>query len=97
MTVGDLREALAQLDASKNANVMLHGFCVPIMNVTNPEGAEFVVIRGKNTGAWNEKFTTNEDGLIGHLLNRGFDSQRIGEVLGRTKAAVAKRRKKLGF
>jgi hypothetical protein len=61
------------------------------------EGADFVLLRGKDTMPQSKKFSINEQGLIGHLIRLGFDNERIGQVLGRSSESVKGARKKLGF
>jgi hypothetical protein len=97
MTVGDLREALAKLDAEQDLLIALDGSFVPIAEVATIDGADFILLRGVSKTPQLRKFTVQEQGMIGHLVRLGFDNERIGKVLGRPSKSVQAARKKLGF
>ena len=97
MTVGDLREALAKLDSQREVMVAFEGSFVPVAEVARCDGADFILIRGREKEPRSGKYSIQEKGLIGHLVRLGFDNDRIGAVLGRSTKSVQGARKALGF
>lgn len=47
--------------------------------------------------AYKDPFTTDEDGIIGHLVRLGLENEEIEVILGRPANSVKKRRAVLGF
>jgi len=97
MTVGDLQNELAKLSPELTVMVAMNGdFSQVLRTASNPK-SNFVVLAGKETGRPKNRFTTDEEGTIGHLVRLGLDNEEIGAILGRPADSVARKRKALGF
>jgi len=97
MTVGDLREALAKLEAGQEITILVNGPFTPAVEVVVPAGAHFAMLRGKNTLPLKSKFTINEQGLVGHLVRLGLGNEEMARILGRSLKELERARKVLGF
>jgi hypothetical protein len=97
MTVGKLQALLAKLNTQANVLVAVNGSFVPVVGVTAASGAEFIVVRGLGRPEERRHFSVGEEGVIGHLVHLGASDQEIGEVLGRPKSTIGRKRKSLGF
>jgi hypothetical protein len=97
MNVHDLQRELAAADPE--AEIVLAANCalLPVTGITSVPGKRTVVIRGRSKDKYNQRFTTEEDGVIGHLRMLGLADDMIGEVLGRDAESIKGRRKRLGL
>lgn len=94
MTIGELRAKLETLHPDLIVNIALNGSFVPLIGVHSAgPGTNFVVLRGKGKIQGSKRFSIDEEGVLRHLANAGFDDSQIGEVLGRPAESIKRKRK----
>jgi hypothetical protein len=97
MTVGELLGQLSKVDSETTAMIAVNGVFVPVVGVTAVAGSSFAVLRGKGKTQQSNRFTIDEEGVLGHLARLGLDDKEISEILGRPSESVKKKRKALGL
>jgi hypothetical protein len=95
MKVQELQQELNAVDPAADVVLAANGALVPVTGITFVPGKTMAVIRGRSKNKYQERFTTEEDGVIGHLRMLGLSDEMIGEVLGRESDSVKGRRKRL--
>jgi len=95
-TVGALRAELANLDAGLDIRIVVNGHVVPVAGVVSNPGSPFAVVRGKGKPQPGNRYTIDEDGVLGLLAEFGLTDQQIGEVLSRSPDSIRRKRKTLG-
>ena len=95
MDANNLQEELRQVDPATEVILAANGALVPVTGVTYVADKSVLVIRGRSKDRYNVRFTTQEDGVLGHLRGLGLSDDIIGEVLGRDPSSVKGRRKRL--
>ena len=97
MTTKDLQRELGAVDPAADVVLAANGALVPVTGITFVPGKSVFIIRGRSKSKFNQRFTIEEDGVVGHLRMLGFSDEMIGEVLGREPDSVKGRRKRLGL
>lgn len=97
MTVRELQLELAKLNPGDEVRITINGSFARVGGVTPVPKADYVVVRGIGKLAKNDRFTVDEEGIIGHLTSLGLTNEAIGEVLGRPAESIKRKRKALGF
>jgi hypothetical protein len=97
MTVRELQLELAELNPGDEVWITINGSFARVGGVTPVPKADYVVVRGIGKLAKNDRFTVDEEGIIGHLTSLGLTNEAIGEVLGRPAESIKRKRKALGF
>jgi hypothetical protein len=90
MTVGELQAQWANLDAQLSVTIAVNGTFVPVVGLTASPSAPFVVIPGKGKLQQSNRFSVDEEGILGHLARLGLGDDEIGEVLGRASESINK-------
>lgn len=97
MNAQTLQRELTAVDPAADVVIAANGALVPVTGISSAPDKMTVVIRGRSRDKHNERYTTQEDGAIGHLRMLGLSDDMIGEVLGRDADSVKGRRRRLGL
>jgi hypothetical protein len=97
MTVRELQLELARLNPDDEVRVTISGTFAPLGGLTPVPQAEYIVLRATGKLAKSDRFTIDEEGIIGHLTSLGLTNEAIGEVLDRPAESIKRKRKALGF
>ena len=98
MTVGELQNELAKLSPDLTVMIGMNRNLSQILRVTSNPKSNLIVLGGKDMARTKkDPFTTDEDGIIGHLVRLGLENEEIEVILGRPANSVKKRRAVLGF
>lgn len=97
MNAQELQQELSTIDPAAEVVIAVNGALVPVTGISSVPDKMTVLIRGRSKDKCNERFTTQEDGVIGHLRRLGLTDNMIGEILGRDGPSVKGRRRRLGL
>jgi hypothetical protein len=97
MTVAELQAELARLNPDEEVWVTITGAFAPVGRLTAVPKAAYVVLRGAGKVPKTDRFTVDEEGILGHLSSLGLTNEAIAEVLDRPAESVKRKRKALGF
>lgn len=95
MTVGDLREALAHLQADLPIRFSSNGDIVPVLSVASVQKASIVIIHGYSKKK-PKKLSVDEHGMAGHLMQLELTEEEIAKMIGRPVEDIEKRKSRLG-
>ncbi|MEI7683646.1 MAG: hypothetical protein WCL32_01365 [Planctomycetota bacterium] len=97
MTVGELQDALSQLDPATDLLMAFGDAFAPVEGLIAVPGGTFAVLRGRGKPRPGARFSIQEDGTIGKLNALKASDAVTGAVLGRDAESVKRRRKSLGL